>query len=216
VDGADITTQQKSRLRRAYRETLTAADERGALAAFYERFTALYGITAGELWDFLSDERTKRETQPTHKVAAATPAKKPRSASTSRPQRHQKRHPPVRLSKKSTLWSSFQPPSGMAACPVCGTYIGPGALDRHKSPSRQWCDGVTPLPSRREKRTCRICKQRRGVRQTDGRMVSHKAKDGTKCGGSGRTPLEGRGSSYMTTVPVNVVGGGLPGLGRQH
>lgn len=218
----DLTTQQKSRLRKAYRGAFEAESYGQAMVTLYERFTALYGMTVDEIRDFLADEWAKRDMQAILAAAVAKPADENCGASASPGRLASNPNPSVRPPKKHKKKSAnlarraLQLPRGKVVCPVCGRLVGRGGLDQHKSPNRHWCNGVTPLPSKREKRTCRFCKQWRGVRQTDGRMVSHKGKDGQKCEGSGRTPFEGRSVAYVTVASAKVVGSGLPGLGKRR
>jgi hypothetical protein len=55
----NLTTQQKSRFRRAYRDTFTANPHGDAVKALYSRFSELYGVTVDSLRAIVSEELKK-------------------------------------------------------------------------------------------------------------------------------------------------------------
>jgi hypothetical protein len=218
----DLTTQQKSRLRRAYREAFDASDRMKAVAALYEKFTELYGLTVDEIWDFLSPERPKEEEseQPRNVVSTKRPTEGDLPPI---PESPQQQLGLTKKQRKETVW---------LVCESCGHRVAgrySGVVVRHKFEGRR-CPGIVGrvdddddenpasvhTQSRRETGTCRVCKKKFRRRQTDGRMVSHTVLNGQRCKGSGRTPREGRDVKDMNFGPIRVVRGGLPGLGHRR
>ena len=220
VDGMELTTQQKSRLRKAYRDAFEAESYGKAMVALYERFTELYGMTVDEIWAFLADEREKRDMQ---SVVAAAVAKKAseggvKAAPTIKIIRYE---PPEGVrTQQSDDTSARKPVEIKRTCEVCGNRVGASGsrgVAKHKRKNGNWCSGTQGLneKSRRTKKLCEVCGKKHGVRRADGRLVWHIGLDGKDCRGSGRASWEGRRGKHMKLAPPRAVGGGLPGLGRR-
>lgn len=220
MSGVDLTTQQKSRLRRAYRDAFEAESYGQAMVALYEQFTELYGMTVDEIWDFLADERAKRDMQ---SVVAAAAAKRAREGAgkSAAPIKIIRYEPPAGVRTQQSVDTSTRKPVEIKrTCEVCGKRVGASGsrgVAKHKRKNGNWCSGTQALneTSRRSKKLCEVCGRKHGVRRADGRLVWHKGTDGKACMGSGRAPWEGRGGKHMKLAPPRVVGGGLPGLGRR-
>lgn len=233
--GDDLTTQQKSRLRRAFRETFDAEDHGQAVKGLYERFSELYGVSADALRAIVAEDlkrkpheyselrrklavrqATKRGQETLHRAAAG-----PQNQQSARPKAEREKPTPA---EKATLH---------AKCPSCGNKVrleSNGKLAKHRAYGAV-CGARTADPKawrqqkrnkksyggeQRSKATCAVCMKKLGVRQTDGRMLAHNHK-GQRCNGSGRSPFEGRGGKFMKGLEIRtVVSGGLPGLGRHH
>jgi hypothetical protein len=107
----------------------------------------------------------------------------------------------------------------LAVCSVCHASVlllESGSVYDHWSVSRQLCPGSGGAPfSGPPSDICAVCGGFRQLRQ-DGRIASHRAR-GTRCGGSGKSPVHGRAAPYMQGLGVSVVvQAGSPGLGKRR
>lgn len=196
-----LTNQQKSRIRRAYRATLSAEKGQKAIGELHKKFGELYGVSPDVLSKVIYDD------------LRSNPQKYKQSALSKDAAQPAKQQPSATQPRKATK-------PRKAKCRTCGRSVSvdhKGNFVNHVKAGR-WCrGGSTPVVKPpRPKATCRECDTQRGVRETDGRIISHRGPDGSKCSGSGRTPSEGRGGGYMTLTPAKVISAGLPGLGKKR
>jgi rubrerythrin len=71
----ELTTQQKSRFRRAYRETLVAESHSDAIKAMYARFSELYGVSLDALQALVTAE-WKRDPQQYNRLQSQLAARR--------------------------------------------------------------------------------------------------------------------------------------------
>jgi hypothetical protein len=105
-------------------------------------------------------------------------------------------------------------------CAVCMKPVliveSTGKVSDHDSPLRVPCGGSGGDRFRSKPETCAVRGTVRSIRDSDGRIVSHKVGD-QRSDGSGRSPAGGRTSGRMNGLGVSkVVGGGSPGLGKRR
>jgi hypothetical protein len=105
-------------------------------------------------------------------------------------------------------------------CSVCQKTVlisdATGKVSDHQLPRREKCPGSGGDRFRGKPETCAVCGAVKAIRDSDGRIVSHKA-GGQRCDGSGRSPAGGRTSGRMNALGVStVVRAGSPGLGKRR
>jgi hypothetical protein len=216
VGGVDLTTQQKSRFRRAYRETYESTANHGqAVQAVYDRFSDLYGVNVDVLRGIVAEDVKKHPEEYSQRRKGVAGRQAPRAALKRKGNApHPEKVEPKKVAgTRSTIQLGYGKP---AKCADCGQVMVNGGkkLVKHKLPDGRRCRGRTALPMR-EYATCPVCLRRRGIRSRDGRMMSHKSKAGKTCDGTGSSPIEGRKGWHMNAAPAQVVRGGLPGLGKR-
>jgi len=261
VDDVNLTTQQKSRFRRAYRDTFGADNHGDAVKQLYSKYAELYGVSVDSLRAIVAGELKKKpeEYAALRSALAARQSDKPRPQAQQLPAKSKKFYPSKnvfetfrepdrkyhgdglrkrRLKHERKLIAEgieLQRPVRQIAprhvvsrkCPRCGgkfTVEWNGQLAKHRSHGAV-CSGKAKSKRTngrggtkdQQKATCVVCRKKLGVRQSDGRMLSHAGTEGVKCSSSGRSPFEGRGSRYMKGLAATaVVSGGLPGLGKRR
>ena len=186
-----MTNQQKSRFRRAYRDTFAAENHGDAIKAMYAQFTQLYGVSVDALQALVAAE-WKKDPRQYHQLQSrlaarraaaqglekrlrtaptkARPASKPK-----KPREHQPEKPNPKKSKEQ------RPPSRKLPCPVCRKSVSVadnGCLRGHHG-SDIWCRG-------------------------SGRKVAVPAKSSVS------------GPERRISSSVRTVSGGSPGLGRRR
>jgi hypothetical protein len=120
--------------------------------------------------------------------------------------------------KNSGRGKGRQPDYGF--CSVCQKTVliveSTGKVSDHQSPLGAKCAGSGGDRFSGKPELCSVCGAVKEVRDSDGRIVSHKV-GGERCAGSGRSPAGGRTSGRMNGLGVStVVRGGSPGLGRHR
>lgn len=186
MTGDNLTSQQKSTFRRAYRDTFAAENHGEAVKAMYTRFTELYGVPNAVLQELVAAE-WKREPKEYHRLQSQLAA---RRATAQGQQKHRRTAPtPEAAKRKATAKKpekkpkakKVKPPARKRSCPVCNKSVSltdNGCLKGHRG-WRIWCPG-------------------------SGEKVA--APITSSAIGPDRRP----------SSSVRTVGGGLPGLGRGH
>jgi len=235
-----LTTSQKSRLRREFRDAYLIQDEakrHDAITAVYIKFEDLYGISREAIRETV--ERVKREhrwvmhvpkagAKPSRpKTGTATPSSTGLTHwpwhSASRP-RHAPEQP--KQAKQGSAKKKKKPSGGgqqhkkarFAICQKCYgdvLLLDDGTVYEHWTVSGPRCPGTGLSPYQGPPRDkCAVCGLIKPLRKTDGRVASHRA-NGQKCEGSGKAPDRGRSTKYMKGTGASAVfSGGAPSLGK--
>jgi hypothetical protein len=102
-------------------------------------------------------------------------------------------------------------------CSVCQKTVllnrTTGKVPNHELPSGEICPGSGGDRYTGMQEKCAVCDSVQAVRDSDGRIVSHKV-HGQRCDGSGRSPAGGR--RRTTAVRAPTVSGGAPSLGKRR
>jgi hypothetical protein len=114
-----LTTQQKARFLRAYRDTFTAENHGDAVKELYARFSELYGISADDLGSIVSNElksnprqySTLRRELAARRATTKGQEKPRRTASVKKPQ--------AKAKAKSRAKAQVKSAKRRLTCPVC-------------------------------------------------------------------------------------------------
>ena len=133
-----MTAQQKSRFRKAYRDTFDADDQNVALKALYEKYSELYGVQIDTLRMIISQDLHKKPAEYAvlrGALAAKQNAKKPR----------QQR----RRGKRAERTDNYS----RRPCDDCHRSVPVnevGELMYHKASDGKWCKDPRPKPARKK------------------------------------------------------------------